>query len=184
MFIDDNKEKLDLSKSYDVSSLTSDDKALRFALNHAIKKATDDISIRFNFNTAISSIMELVNALYAYNGTNYALLSEAAKDLVIMLAPFVPHITEELWQILGGQGSVHDQEWVKLDESALVKDETEIVVQVNGKVKDKMMISTGLSEDEIKNAAVNNEKIKEITEGKQIVKVIVVKGRLVNIVVK
>jgi len=183
-FIDDNKEKISLGSTYDVDALTSDDKALRFALNHAIKKATDDISIRFNFNTAISCIMELVNALYAYNGTNNALLSEAAEDLVIMLAPFVPHITEELWQMMGGDGSVHDQKWVEFDETALVKDETEIVIQINGKVKDKMMISTGLSEEEIKQLAVNSEKIKEFTEGKQIVKVIVVKGRLVNIVVK
>lgn len=183
-FVTDNKDKIDLNATYDVSKLTSEDKALRYTLNYSIKKATDDISIRFNFNTAISCVMELVNALYAYNGTNDALISEAAKDLIIMLAPFVPHITEELWEIAGGKGSVHDQSWVSYDESALVKDETEIVVQINGKVKDKMMISTGLTDDEIKEAALANSKITELTEGKQIVKVIVVKGKLVNIVVK
>ena len=104
--------------------------------------------------------------------------------LIIMLAPFVPHVTEELWQIAGGEGSVHDQMWVSYDETALVKDETEIVVQINGKVKDKMMISTGLSDDEIKAVALANEKIVELTSGKEIVKVIVVKGKLVNIVIK
>ena len=183
-FVTDNKDKIDFSSKYDVSSLTSEDKELRYVLNYSIKKATDDISIRFNFNTAISCVMELVNALYAYNGSNNALISEAAKDLIIMLAPFVPHITEELWEIIGGQGSVHDQSWVSYDEKALVKDETEIVVQINGKVKDKMMISTGLSDDEIKAIALENDKIKELTDGKQVLKVIVVKGKLVNIVVK
>ena len=128
--------------------------------------------------------MELVNALYAYNGNNDALISEASKALIIMLAPFVPHITEELWEIAGGKGSVHDQSWISYDEKALVKDEVEIVVQINGKVKDKMMISTGLSDDEIKEAALNNEKIAEFTQDKQVLKVIVVKGKLVNIVVK
>ncbi len=183
-YITDNKDKINLDAKYDVSALTSEDKALRYTLNYSIKKATDDISIRFNFNTAISCVMELVNALYAYNGTNDALISEASKDLIIMLAPFVPHITEELWQIVGGEGSVHDQSWVSYDEAALVKDETEIVVQINGKVKDKMMISTGLTDDEIKEAALSNDKIKELTADKQVLKVIVVKGKLVNIVVK
>jgi len=183
-FITDNKDKIDLNSKYDVSSLTSEDKKLRYTLNYSIKKATDDIGIRFNFNTAISCVMELVNALYSYNGDNNALISEAAKDLIIMLAPFVPHITEELWQIIGGEGSIHDQSWIKYDEDALIKDEIEIVVQINGKVKDKMMISTGLSDDEIKEIALSNDKIKENTCGKQILKVIVVKGKLVNIVVK
>jgi len=183
-FVTDNKEKIDFNSKYDLNSLTSEDKELRYVLNYSIKKATDDISIRFNFNTAISCVMELVNALYAYNGSNNALISEAAKDLIIMLAPFVPHITEELWEIIGGKGSVHDQSWVSYDEKALVKDETEIVVQINGKVKDKMMISTGLSDDEIKAIALENDKIKELTDGKQVLKVIVVKGKLVNIVVK
>ncbi len=183
-FITDNKEKIDFNSEYDVSALTSEDKNLRYVLNYSIKKATDDISIRFNFNTAISCIMELVNALYAYNGNNNALISEASKALIIMLAPFVPHITEELWEIAGGEGSVHEQSWVNYDEKALVKDEVEIVIQINGKVKDKMMISTGLSDGEIKEAALSNEKIAEFTQGKQVLKVIVVKGKLVNIVVK
>ena len=128
--------------------------------------------------------MELVNAMYAYKGTNNALLSECVKDTVIMLAPFIPHVTEELWQILGGEGSVHDQAWVSYDESALVKDEIELVVQVNGKIKGKIVVGASLTDDEIKAMAISDEKVKSFTEGKEIVKVIVVKGRLVNIVVK
>jgi len=183
-FIDDNKDKIDLASTYDVKALTSDDKELRYTLNYAIKKATDDISIRFNFNTAISCIMELVNGLYSYKGSNNALISECAKSLIIMLAPFVPHITEELWEMIGGEGSVHEQSWVTFDEAALVKDEVEMVIQINGKVKGKMMISTESSDDEIKAVVLEDSKIKEFTDGKQIVKFIVVKGKLVNIVVK
>ncbi|MBO5008059.1 MAG: leucine--tRNA ligase [Clostridia bacterium] len=183
-FITDNLDKIDINSSYDAASLTSEDKELRYVLNYTKKKGTDDISVRFNFNTAISGIMELVNAMYAYKGTNNALLSEAVKDTVIMLAPFIPHVTEELWQILGGEGSVHEQSWVTYDEAALVKDEIELVVQVNGKIKGKIVVGASLTDDEIKEMAVSDEKVKAFTEGKEIVKVIVVKGRLVNIVVK
>ena len=183
-FVDDNASKIDFNSSYDASNLSADDKELRYVLNSSIKKATDDISIRFNFNTAISSIMELVNALYAYKGSNNALVSEAVKAVIIMLAPFVPHITEELWSIAGGEGSVHHQSWVSYDETALVKDEIEIVVQINGKVKDKMMIASNLTNEQIEEIVLSSGKILQFTEGKTIVKFIVVKGKLVNIVVK
>ncbi len=183
-FVTDNLDKIDINSSYDTANLTAEDKELRYVLNYTKKKGTDDISVRFNFNTAISGIMELVNAMYAYKGTNYALLSEAVKDTIIMLSPFIPHVTEELWQIVGGEGSVHNQEWVTYDEAALVKDEIELVVQVNGKIKGKIVVGASLTDDEIKELAVSDEKVKAFTEGKEIVKVIVVKGRLVNIVVK
>ncbi len=182
--VDDNKDKIDVNAKCDMTNLTKEDKELRYVLNYAKKKGTDDISIRFNFNTCISGIMELVNALYAYNGSNSGLVSEAVHDLVIMLAPFVPHITEELWQMIGGEGSVHAQPWVTYDEDALVKDEIEIVVQVNGKIKDKINVSSGLDDGQIKEAALESGKVKEAAQGKNIVKVIVVKGKLVNIVVK
>jgi leucyl-tRNA synthetase len=183
-FVTDNLDKIDINSTYDASNLSAEDKELRYVLNYTKKKGTDDISIRFNFNTAISGIMELVNAMYSYKGTNYALLSEAVKDTIIMLSPFIPHVTEELWEIVGGEGSVHEQEWVTYDEAALVKDEIELVVQVNGKIKGKIVVGASLTDDEIKELAVSDEKVKSFTEGKEIVKVIVVKGRLVNIVVK
>ena len=183
-FVTDNLDKIDINSTYDKAALTSEDKELRFVLNSTKKKGTDDISVRFNFNTAISGIMELVNAMYAYKGTNNALLSECVKDTVTMLAPFIPHVTEEIWQILGGEGSIHNQPWVTYDESALVKDEIELVVQVNGKIKGKIVVGASLTDDDIKALAVSDDKVKAFTEGKEIVKVIVVKGRLVNIVVK
>ena len=183
-FVDDKKSTFKFGDKCDVSSLTSADKDLRFVLNTTIKRATDDIGKRFNFNTAISSIMELVNAMYAYTGDNTALINECIEKLVIMLAPFIPHVAEEMWEMLGGSESVHEQSWVTYDEDALVKDEVEIVLQINGKVKDKINVPSAASEDEIKEMALNNAKILEFTEGKQILKTILVKGRLLNIVVK
>ncbi len=183
-FVDDNKSKIDLSAKCDPSNLTKEDKELRYVLNYTKKKGTDDISIRFNFNTCISGIMELVNALYSYTGTNTKLVSEAVHDLIIMLAPFVPHITEELWKMVGGCGSVHQQSWVTYDESALQKDEVEIVIQINGKIKDKISVASGLDDEAIKAAAMDSGKVKSLIDGLNVVKVIVVKGKLVNIVVK
>lgn len=183
--ITDNLDRIDIKNtSYDKSSLSAEDKELRYVLNYTKKKGTDDISIRFNFNTAISGIMELVNAMYSYKGTNDALFSEAAVDIVTMLAPFIPHVTEELWLLMGGEGSVHEKEWVTFDETALVKDEIELVVQVNGKIKGKINVSSSLDDEGIKGIALLDEKVKEAIGDKTVAKVIVVKGRLVNIVVK
>lgn len=183
-FVDDKKDTFSFGSKYDVSALTADDKNLRYVLNNAVKRATDDIGSRFNFNTAISSIMELVNAMYAYTGDNTALVNECVEKLVIMLAPFIPHVAEEMWEMLGGKDSVHNQSWVTYDEDALVKDEIELVLQINGKVKDKINVPASASEDEIKELALASENIIKFTEGKQIVKTILVKGRLLNIVVK
>lgn len=183
-FIDEHKGNFVFNSKYDIASLSDDDKNLRYVLNNTVKRATDDIGTRFNFNTAISGIMELVNAMYAYPGSNTALVNECMEKLVIMLAPFIPHVAEEMWEMLGGKESVHSQKWVSFDEDALVKDEIEIVLQINGKVKDKIKVSSSASEDEIKEIALKNENILKFTDGKQILKTILVKGRLLNIVVK
>jgi len=174
----------------DKGSLSSHDKDLRYVLHNTIKRVTDDIGERFNFNTAISAIMELVNSLYQYKektpkeSYNAGLLKEAIDNLIILLAPFVPHITEELWGRIGNQGSVHKQKWPEYDPEALVKGFVEIVVQLNGKVKDKIEIPTGLDKAQAEKAAMESDRIKQLLEGKQVVKVIVVPEKLVNIVVK
>lgn len=162
------------------------DKSLNYAMNYTIKKVADDIGDRFNFNTAISSIMELVNEMYRYKEgeINEALYGTAMKNLVIMLAPFIPHVTEEMWEHLQMDGSVHDQLWPEFDEKALVKDTVEIVVQINGKIKEKMNIAGDLSREEMQQVAMENEKVKALTEGKNVVKVIAVPNKLINIVVK
>lgn len=184
MVYDFSQNYSEVPKSYEISG--DADKNMAYWLNYAIKKVSDDIGERFNFNTAISTIMELVNEMYRYKeGTvNPGLFGAAIKDLIIMLAPFVPHVTEEMWEHLGYEGSVHDQNWPEYDEKALVKDTVEIVVQVNGKIKEKLDIAGGLSREEMEKTAMENEKVKGLIEGKNVVKVIAVPGKLINIVVK
>ena len=184
MVYDFSQNYSEVPESYEISG--DADKNMAYWLNYAIKKVSDDIGERFNFNTAISTIMELVNEMYRYKeGTvNPGLFGAAIKDLIIMLAPFVPHVTEEMWEHLGYEGSVHDQNWPEYDEKALVKYTVEIVVQVNGKIKEKLDIAGGLSREEMEKTAMENEKVKGLIEGKNVVKVIAVPGKLINIVVK
>ena len=184
MVYDFSQNYSEVPESYEIGG--DADKNMAYWLNYAIKKVSDDIGERFNFNTAISTIMELVNEMYRYKeGTvNPGLFGAAIKDLIIMLAPFVPHVTEEMWEHLGYEGSVHDQNWPEYDEKALVKDTVEIVVQVNGKIKEKLDIAGGLSREEMEKTAMENEKVKGLIEGKNVVKVIAVPSKLINIVVK
>ena len=162
------------------------EKELNFWRHNTIKSVTKDAEI-LQFNTAIARMMEFVNALTKYTKEaqmNLEFLKDVLGDYVRLLAPFAPHFSEEQWSLLGNTYSVFNEEWPKYDEKALVKDEVEIAIQINGKVKHKIVISSGLSDEEIKATALEDEKVKELTEGKTIVKVIVIKGRLVNIVVK
>lgn len=175
------------SDDYDVNALTAEEKELRRILHTTIKKVTEDIRDRFMFNTAISSIMELVNAFYAFQDSktiNGGLVREVSLNLLKMLAPFAPHITEELWSILVAQGSIHQQQWPQYEEAATVQAEVEIVLQINGKVRDRIMIATGISREEMETAAKANARVQELTEGKTIVKMICVPDKLVNVVVK
>ncbi len=175
------------SDEYDVAALTKDEKELRRILHTTIKKVTEDISDRFMFNTAISSIMELVNAFYTFQDSedvNGGLVRETSLNLVKLLAPFAPHITEELWNKLVGGGSVHQQKWPSYDEAATKLAEVEIVLQINGKVRDKLVVPADVDKAAMEKLAMEQEKVKELTVGKTIVKVIAVPKKLVNIVVK
>ena len=175
------------AEDYDIGKLTKEEKELRRILHVTIKKVTDDIKDRFMFNTAISSIMELVNAFYNFQDkteVNEGLLHEIGINLIKMLAPFAPHITEELWSRIVGEGSVHQAKWPKYDAKATVLDEVEIVLQINGKVRDKIVIAANLDRDAMQKAAMEQPRVQELTAGKKIVKVICVPKKLVNIVVK
>ncbi|MBS3969620.1 MAG: leucine--tRNA ligase [Clostridia bacterium] len=166
------------------------DKDIYHALNVSVKKVTDDINERFNFNTAISSIMELINSLYHYKDNvaftqqNLPLIKETLNKLTLLLAPFAPHIAEELWQVLGNHGSVHSQKWPDYEAAALVQDEVTIVIQINGKVRGKLTLPVGTSEEQVREAVANDEKISKHLDGKDLVKFIYIKEKLVNIVVK
>jgi len=167
-----------------------EDKDMYRALNVAVKKVTDDIDERFNFNTAISSIMELTNSLYHYKDNiasteqNLPLVKEALDKLILLLAPFAPHITEELWQALGNSESVHTQKWPGYEAAALVQDEVTIVIQINGKVRGKLTIPAGTSEAEVKELVYNDEKISKQLDGKEPIKFIYIEDKLVNMVIK
>lgn len=164
-----------------------EDKQLAYILNNTLKRVSGDIQKRFNFNTAISAIMELVNEMYRYkelDDINLGLLADATEKLVLMLAPFVPHIAEEMWEGIGGEGLVYDAKWPEVDESMLVKDTVEIVVQINGKVREKADVPAGLDKAGLEEAVLAMDSVKALMEGKNVVKVIAVPGKLVNIVVK
>lgn len=168
--------------------LTKDETALRRELHRAIKKVTEDLDGRFNFNTAISTIMELVNAMYQYKDGHDAVQGDLAEELVqkllLLLAPFTPHITEELWHECGYEGSVHQQVWPTYEEKALAVDEVEIAVQVNGKVRDKLTVAVNMDKAALEEQAKVLPRVQEFIDGKNVVKVIVVPNKIVNIVVK
>ncbi|MGA8944288.1 MAG: leucine--tRNA ligase [Thermoactinomyces sp.] len=167
------------------SEVTGESKELRRLLHQTIKKVTSEIGERNHFNTAVSAIMELVNGLYQFDkNADRAIYREALETLVVLLAPFVPHITEELWQFMGKEGSVHLVEWPTYDESALVMDEVEVALQVNGKVRERLVVSANASREEIEKQALASERVQAWIDGKTIRKVIVVPGKLVNIVAK
>lgn len=175
--------------SYDVAALTEADKDLRRVLHGTIKKVTADIDVRFNFNTAISSLMELVNALYAYKeavaAPNAGLVYEATSALVKMLAPFVPHMCEELWDgAFDPTASVHTQSWPEYDEDALKIDNIEIVLQVNGKVRGRLVVPAAATKEELEKIAMEDANVKAHVGDATVRKVICVPGRLVNVVAK
>ena len=178
----------DAINSSDNNKTTIDkaEKELNFWLNNAIKGVTED-SEKLQFNTSIARMMEFINALSKYlqeKNKNTDFLRKACIDFLKILAPFAPHFAEEQWNLFGLDFSVFNEEWPKFDPKALVKDEVEIAIQVNGKIKAKINVPTDLDEEGIKAESLANENIVAAIGDKNVVKVIVIKGRLVNIVVK
>lgn len=174
-------------KDVDFGELSSQDKDMRYTIHSTLKKVTVDLSEKFGFNTAISALMELINDMYKYkelDNINEAVIKEGVQTIVTIISPFAPHLGEELWTMIGQEGSVFDIDWPKYDETALVKDEIEVVVQVNGKVRGKLTVSSNISKEDMEKVALEDEKIKALVEGKTIVKVVAVPKKLVNIVVK
>lgn len=169
------------------ATFCSAEKELNYVRNLAMKGVSEDVE-RFQFNTSIARLMELVNALYKYDSVvsdkNVTLYTETITDLLKLLAPFAPHMTEELWEKMGCSYSIFNVQWPVWDEKALVRDELEIVIQLNGKVKEKIMLPSGLDNKQTEEAAMKDDKVVALLEGKTMVKVITIPGKLVNIVVK
>ena len=167
--------------------MNAEEKALNYTRNYTIKRVSEDMKA-FSFNTAIARIMEYVNDLYKYDNMqtakNVTFFKACIKDLVLLLAPFVPHIAEELNEKMGGKYSIFDMSYPVCDEKALVKDEYELAVQINSRMKAKIIVPNDADNKTIENIALDNEAIKSAIQGLNIVKVIVIPKRLVNIVCK
>lgn len=168
------------------AALSQEQQDVRRQLHECIGKVSDDIQRRFTFNTAIAANMELVNTLYKFEDTSdngRAVMQEALEAVVLMLSPIVPHVCHQLWSSLGRQGAVIDATWPQVDEGALQRSTVELVVQVNGKLRARITVAADASADEIESTALGNDNVAKHMEGKTLRKVIVVPGKLVNIVI-
>lgn len=162
------------------------EKDLNYALHFAIKGVSEDAD-KFQFNTAIARMMELLNALYKYDSEvkekNLSFFEESVSTLIKLVAPFAPHFAEEMWERLGYQYSIFNQPWPKFEQSALLKDIVELGVQINGRIRAKIEVPSDMSNEDIEKMVLADSSITSLLEGKSVKKVIIVKGRLVNIVV-
>jgi leucyl-tRNA synthetase len=170
---------------FDLDALTGEQRDLRRQVHQTLVKVTDDIGRRRVFNTAVAAVMELMNALDRFSDVTdpgRGLRQEALEKIVLMLSPIVPHICHALWQELGHQGAIIDVRWPEPDAAALEQDSVEIVLQVNGKLRGRIVVPAGASETDVKEAALADAAVLRWVEGKPIRKVIVVPGKLVNVV--
>jgi leucyl-tRNA synthetase len=162
----------------------ADRKVLR-KLHKTVKKVTEDFESRWHFNTSIAAIMELVNDLYAAEAElSGAVLAEVLEKLALLLGPFAPYLAQELWEEFGRSGPVFRQQWPSYDAELAKEDEAQIVIQVNGKLRAHLSAPFGSAQDVLRQRALEEPKIQPFVNGKQVVKVIVVPDKLVNIVVK
>jgi len=171
-------------------------RAFRRVIHETIRRVTDDIEREFHFNTAIAAIMELFNALQAYEQASpegrgagpdperTALLREATETLLLLLGPFCPHVTEELWSRLGHSESLFRQRWPEADPAALQKTEVTVVVQVDGKVRGRLLVDVDAADDRIRQLALDDDRVKPWVGQRRVEKVVVVPNRLVNIVTR
>ncbi len=166
--------------------LNADQKGLRRQLHHALQKVSDDMARRHTFNTAIAANMELLNALGKFeddSGNGRAVRQEVLETVVLMLAPIIPHISQQLWENLGHSDDIVTAAWPIVDEAALQQDAIEMVIQVNGKLRGKFSVAVNASKQDIETLVLADEHVLRFIEGKPIKKLIVVPQKLVNIVV-
>jgi leucyl-tRNA synthetase len=170
----------------DLSGLSPADRQLHRKTHQTIRRVTESIEKDFHFNTAISGVMELVNQISAETAqpTASSVLREALETVLLLLFPMVPHFCEEMWQLTGHEQPLQLQTWPSFDPAAAEEDELTIVVQVNGKLRGRLTVAADTSEEEIKRFALVDEKVRGFIAGKAVQKIIVVKDKLVNIVIK
>ncbi len=170
----------------DFSALPAGLLAVYRKTHQTVEKVTGDMEGDFHFNTAIASIMELINTIKGYgeytSEQELIVLRESVEKAVLLVSPMTPHIGEEMWRMLGHKGSVFSSKWPEYDPKATIEDMVEIVIQVNGKVRSRLQVQADLSKEQIQDKALQDDRIKNLLEGKKPRKVIVVPGKLVNIV--
>ncbi len=174
------------AETLDIASLDGMQRDIRRKTHETIAKVGDDIGRRYTFNTAIAAMMELLNALNRFNdesAAGRAVMREALRAIVMMLSPIIPHTCHALWRALGEQGAVIDATWPAVDDSALGRSEVEIVVQVNGRLRARVVMSAGANREAIEAAALAEANVQKFIDGKAIRKVVVVPDKLVNVVV-
>jgi leucyl-tRNA synthetase len=179
-------------KASSTGALSPAARKMQRKLHQTLKRVTEDFGGRWHFNTSIAAIMELTNELYAYEDSvqrggeaaPLSLIADAQRKLVLMLAPFAPYLAHELWENLGETSNLLRAEWPQYDPALAKEEEVELAIQVNGKVRSRIVVPADAEDDQVRELALADEKVKAAIEGKEIVKVMVVKGRLVNIVVK
>jgi leucyl-tRNA synthetase len=192
-FVHANLPELTSASAAGTGPLSAPGQAFRRVIHETIRKVTHDIEHDFHFNTAISAVMELVNALHDFERGSLdgmprpersALLREAVETTLLLLGPVSPHITEELWAALGHRESLFRRPWPVAETAALARDAVEIVVQVDGRVRGRLTAAVGAPEAEIRKQALADGKVRPWLDGREIAKVVVVPGRLVNIVTR
>lgn len=171
--------------------MTDAQRAVRRKTHQTVRRATDAFEDRFRLNTVVAALMELTNSLYEFSesasepdANDRAVVAEAISALTRMLAPFSPHIASELWELTGNAGPLSESSWPESDADLAREDSVEIPVQVNGKLRTKIFVAPDASRDALESAALSDERIRSLVEGQSIAKVVVVPGRLVNVVIK
>jgi leucyl-tRNA synthetase len=182
-------ENLDLVRDVtyteeDFKNLSEEDLKIRKKLHQTIKKVRTDIERNFQFNTAIASMMELLNELYDYKNKNPKVLREVFEKFILLISPFTPFMADFLWNKLGKEGFTINYSYPSYDENLLIENEVELPVQVNGKLRATIKVPVDATEDEVVKIALSNPDVQKWTEGKQIVKTVFVKGKILNLIVK
>ena len=192
-FVQANREALTRPTGRPRGPLSERGRAFRRVVHETIQRVTNDIEDRFHFNTAISAVHELVNALHAFAGESRdtvaaeereRLLREAVETTLLLLAPFAPHVTEELWAELGHRESIFLERWPVADEAALAREAVVVVVQVDGRVRGRLAVTPGVSEDALRAQALADAKVRPWLSGRDVERVVIVPGRLVNVVTR
>ena len=189
----EHKENLEFGE-IDLSKVSREDKALLIKLNQTIKKVTESIEDDYHFNTSIAATMELINETQDYKtnileagkvtSESKKIFAEVIKNILVMLSPFTPHFCDELWEEIGNTGYLYEEKWLEYKEELTISDEIEIAVQVNGKLRGTLEIERGIEKAELEARALEIENVKKFIEGKEIVKMIIVPNKIINIVIR